>query len=132
MKRGMVVFLVLACGSAGCTNDAPKRFRLTGDVQFDGQPIAHGDVLFTPDGAKGNSGPQGIAQIRNGKYDTGASDGKGIAGGPTVIRITGFTGPGGKLLCETEIQVDLPRGDGVHDINVPKKNAANVKKGPEI
>lgn len=133
MKRWPAVPLLLfAVALAGCSSqDGPKRFRLSGEAKFDGQPIPHGDVLFTPDGAKGNSGPQGIAQIRNGRYDTGASDGKGIAGGPTVIRITGFTGPGGKLLCETELQVDLPRADGVHDINVPKA-AAKEPKGPEI
>ena len=77
---------LLACAALGCGSDGPKRFRLSGEVEFDRQPIAKGDVQFTPDGAQNNSGPQGIAMIRDGKYDTGASDSKGIAGGPTVIR----------------------------------------------
>ncbi len=129
----LVAILLLAGFVVGCSDTSgPKRFRLSGEVKFDGQPIPHGDVLFTPDGSKNNSGPQGIAPIRNGRYDTSASDGKGIAGGPTVIRITGFTAAGGKLICETELQADLPQSDSVHNIDVPKKDAAKEQKGPEI
>jgi hypothetical protein len=122
-----------ACILVGCANsEGPKRFRISGEATFDGQPIVHGDVLFTPDGSKGNSGPQGIAQIRNGKYDTAAADGKGIAGGPTVVRVTGLTGPGGKLVCEYEMKLDLPRADSTQNIDVPKKGAARSSNKPEI
>jgi hypothetical protein len=117
-----------AAALASCSNDEPKRFRVHGSAKFDGQPIPYGDVLFTPDGSKKNSGPQGIAHIRDGKYDTSASEGKGFGGGPTVVRITGFSGPGGKLLCEVEMQVDLPKGDTPHDIDVPKKDAKSSPK----
>lgn len=125
---GAAVAAVVGCSS----DDGPKRFRLSGTAKFDGQPIAYGDVLFTPDGAKKNSGPQGIANIRDGKYDTTAEGGKGVAGGPTVVRVTGFSRPGGKLLCEYEMPVDLPRSDGTHDIDIPKKGAPQGKTGPEI
>ena len=132
MIRRMLVGLV-ACFFVACAaENGPKRFRISGDAKFDGQPIVHGDVLFTPDGAKGNSGPQGIAQIRNGKYDTAAADGKGIAGGPTVVRVTGLTGPGGKLVCEYELRADLPRADSTYDIDVPKKAAAKPSNKPDI
>ncbi len=126
--------LAAATLAAGCGGGGEKAFRLSGEVRYDGQPIPYGDVLFTPDGAKGNSGPQGIAQIRDGRYDTGAAEGKGFAGGPTVVRVTGFTGPGGKLLCEVELPVELPRQDGTHAIDVPKQKDApkDVPKGPEI
>src|SRR6266540_5886869 len=90
---GVLVFGVVA----GCGDSGPKRLRLTGTATFDGKPIPYGDVVFTPDGSQKNSGPQGIAQIRDGKYDTAGSDGKGFAGGPTVVHVTGLTGPGGKL-----------------------------------
>lgn len=133
MNRGIVVIVTIAAGVVvGCANEGPTRYRVSGEARFDGQPIVHGDVLFTPDGAKGNSGPQGIAQIRNGKFDTAATDGKGIAGGPTVIRVTGLTGPGGKLLCEFEMQIDLPRADSTHNIDVPKKGAAKSATKSEI
>jgi hypothetical protein len=118
--------------AAGCSDTGPKRFRVSGEVTFDKQPIASGDILFTPDGAKQNSGPQGIAKIRDGKFDTAAAEGQGIAGGPTVVRITGFTPAGGRIICETEIHVDLPRADSTQTFDVPTDKAFKGKKGPEI
>jgi hypothetical protein len=122
----LAVGLVVGCGATG-----PKRLRLSGAATFDGKPIPYGDVIFTPDGSKQNSGPQGVAEIRDGRYDTSGSDGKGYAGGPTVVHVIGLTAPGGKLLCEYEYQVDLPREDGTHDIEVPKKGAAGAAKNPD-
>ncbi len=116
----------------GCQDPGPKRFRISGEVTFDKRPIVHGDILFTPDGTKQNSGPQGIAQIRDGKFDTAGIEGKGIGGGPTVVRITGFTALGGKLLCETEIRIDLPSADSTQNFDVPANAAFKGKQGPEI
>jgi len=120
---------------AGCSGPSsePTRYRVSGEATFNGNPIPYGDVLFTPDGA--NAGPQGIADIRDGKYDTAAARGKGIAGGPTVVRVTGLSGPppGGKLLCEYEYRVELPREDTTHKVEVPPEGAAgNQVKPPEI
>jgi hypothetical protein len=117
--------LLIGCGEAG-----QQRNRVSGKADYDGKPIPYGEVLITPDGAKKNSGAQGIAPLRDGKYDTSASGGKGYGGGPAVIRVTGFDREGGKLLCEEEFQVDLPPGgDATHDINVPPKKA---KGTPDI
>jgi hypothetical protein len=121
---GPAAAALAAALAAGCGGDEPKRFQLSGEVKYDGRPIPYGEVLFTPDGSKKNAGPQGIAAIRDGRYDTAAGDGKGVAGGPTVVRVTGFTAPGGKLLCEVELPADLPRQDATHDIDVPKQQAA--------
>ena len=111
------VALVAALGAfAGCSKqDAPLRYNVSGAVTLDGQPIPYGEVLFTPDAAKNHSGPQGIAPIRDGRYDTGASGGKGVAGGPTVVRVTGFASEGGKLLCDVELPAELPRADGTYN-----------------
>lgn len=124
--------VVLPAG--GCHSESgPKAYRLSGEVTYDGKPIPYGQVLFTPDGAAGNSGPQGIANIRDGKYDTAWSEGKGIAGGPTVIRVTGFAKEGASPLCEVELKADLPRADGTHNIDVPAGKAPPPKTvGPEI
>ena len=120
--------------TAGCNSDSgPQRFHLSGEVTFAGEPIPAGDVLFTPDGAKGNSGPQGIATIRDGKYDTRAEGGKGIGGGATVVRVTGLGGPSGtKLLCEYEYRVDLPKEDSTHKVEVPASAANKKPATPEI
>lgn len=133
LHRGIASSLLLVLGVlAGCSDSEPKRFRVSGEVTFDKQPIAHGEILFTPDGTKQNSGPQGIARIKDGKFDTAGTDGKGIAGGPTVVRITGFTAQGGKILCETELRFDLPRSDSTQSFDVPAKEAFKGKQGPEI
>ncbi|MCE9562261.1 MAG: hypothetical protein K8U57_09425 [Planctomycetes bacterium] len=121
---------LLACGMiAGCADNEPKRFRVSGKVTFNGQPIPHGDVLFTPDGAKKNSGAQGIATIRDGEFDTTAVGGKGYGGGPAVIRVTGLAAPGGKLLCVEEFSVDLPQGDATHNIEVSAKSGVKPTTG---
>jgi hypothetical protein len=126
--KGLTVHLavLVALGAnLGCAKPAgPARFQLSGRVTLDGQSIPYGEVVFTPDASKKNSGPQGIAPIRDGKFDTAAAGGMGIAGGPTIIRVNGMSGPGGKTLCEYEMPVDLPRQDGTHDIAVPKNGAA--------
>jgi len=125
-----VVFPLSVCLAIGCSGaDDRTRFRLSGTAEFDDQPIVFGDVLFTP--AQGNAGPQGIANIRDGKFDTAAPGGKGIAGGPTVIRVTGFDKERGKLLCEYEWTEDLPRENGTFNLKVPKKGAASQKPRPE-
>jgi hypothetical protein len=119
---------------AGCSShDAPNRFQLSGAVTLDGQPIPYGEVVFTPDGSKQNSGPQGIAPIRDGKFDTAGKEGKGVAGGPTIVRVNGMSGPGGNTLCEYEMRIDLPRANGTRDLAVPKEGASkNGGKAPGI
>ena len=123
---GLAAF-VISCSKS----DGPTRYRVSGEARFDGKPIPYGDVLFTPDDSAKNSGPQGIANIRDGKFDTSWSGGMGIAGGPTVVHVTGLTGEGGKLLCEYEYKVDLPRSDTTHNVEAPA-NAAPKKGGPDI
>lgn len=126
--------LVLTLATAafmGCSNPEPTRFRVSGKATVAGKDIPYGEILFTPDGSKQNSGPQGIAIIRGGKFDC-AVDGKGVAGGPTVIRVTGLTEQGGRLLCEHELQRDLPRADSEQDFDVPAKENQPSLPRPEI
>ena len=129
VRGWLAAAILLAVGAAlGCSESGPKAYQVSGSVTLDGQPIPHGEVLFTPDASQKNSGPQGIAVIHDGKYDTRLAGGKGMAGGPTVIRVNGLSGPGGKTLCEHELNADLPRADTPYDINVPKKAAAKPSK----
>jgi hypothetical protein len=123
MKSAIASLLaVMVCLVCGCSS-GETRLRLSGEAVCDGEPIVFGDVVLTPDGAKGNSGPQGIAMIRNGRYDTAAPGGKGYAGGPTVLKVTGFTAEGGKLICDYEYTADLPRGSGEFKIEAKKLEA---------
>jgi len=133
MRYKAAMLGLLALGLVlGCKDTEQKRNRVSGKVTFNGQAIPYGEVLFTPDDSKKNSGAQGIATIRDGQYDTSAAGGKGYGGGPAVIRVTGLTGEGGKLLCEYEFKVDLPQGDATHDIDVPAKAGAKQGKGSDI
>jgi hypothetical protein len=119
---------------AGCSSgDGLERYRVSGEVKFDGQPVPFGEVLFTPDGSKGNSGAQGIAEIKDGKYDTQGSRAPGTAGGPTVVRVMAFRDGGGKeLICEHESQVDLPKAATTHNIDIPADAAKRKPGTPEI
>jgi hypothetical protein len=124
--------IICAAFFAGCSrSDGQTRYRVSGEVKFNGQPVQFGEVLFTPDGAQGNSGAQGIAEIKNGRYDTQGSRAPGVAGGPTVVIVTALQDDRGTLLVEYEFKTDLPKADTTHNIDIPA--AANKKKPvPEI
>src|SRR5262245_8648276 len=108
MRYRLIVALLAVL--AGCTGESgPARYRVSGEVKFNGQPVPSGEVLFTPDAAKGNSGAQGIANIQDGKYDTTGSRAPGVSGGPMIVRVTALSDANGKLLCEYEFSVDLPK-----------------------
>jgi len=128
LQRLSIVCLALTIGTlASCSKKGDDRLRISGTVTYDNKSMPFGEVLFTPDGAQNNSGPQGIAYIRDGKYDTSLNNGKGYAGGPTIVRVTGLSRPDGGVICEYEYSVDLPRGETTLDIVVPEKE---IKKGP--
>jgi len=124
---------IVAAALAGCSQgDTQTRYRVSGEVKYGGQPVPYGEVLFTPDGELGNSGAQGIATIKDGKYDTRGSRAPGVSGGPMVARVTALEGPSGKLLSEQEFKVDLPKSDSTHDFDLPAAGAKPKAARPEI
>ena len=138
-SKFLILISCVALSAAGCASqegDSGPRFRVSGDVKYDGKPVPYGEVLFTPDGSKGNNGAQGIATIKNGKYDTRGSRAPGSSGGPTVVRVTALSDSAGKLLTEHEFNIDLPKADTEHNIDIPAKAAAKPTEAkpalPEI
>lgn len=125
--------LFAALALTGCSQgDGQQRNRAHGAITVDGKPIPFGDIVITPDGTKKNSGAQGFATVRDGRYDTGATGGKGYGGGPAIVKVTGFDKEGGKLICDAEFAVDFPAtGEAAQDINVPKEKAKGAS-GPDI
>ena len=118
---------------AGCSNSTgPTRYRVSGSVTLDGEPIPFGEVIFTPDATKKNSGPQGKAPIKEGKFDTAFDGGLGAGGGPVVARVQGMSGPGGKTLCEFDLKIDLPQSDSTQDLKGPKEGKAKKPNTPDI
>src|SRR5689334_22645316 len=71
---------------AACSQEE-KLHRVSGNVTFVGKPIPKGLIFFDPQA----DGPQGFANIVDGKYDT-AVQGKGVRGGSYNIRVNGFNG----------------------------------------
>ena len=108
---------VLATGCGGPLDDG--RHRVSGRISFAGKPVMHGEIVLTPDGARGNSGPQGIAPITGGRYDTAGTRFPGVAAGPVVARVTALAGPRGPLVAEYEVRFDVAPGGTEHDIEIP-------------
>jgi hypothetical protein len=106
---------------AGCTRQE-KLYQVSGVVTYDGKPIPKGLIFFDPK----TDGPQGFANILNGKYDT-AQQGKGVRGGAYDVRVNGFDGKeaneapfGQALFPEYTSTKDLPKADSTYDLDVPR------------
>lgn len=125
--RPAVIAVVLAM-LAGCGGPArPARYRVSGTVTCGGVAVPHGEILFSPDGQRGNTGPQGIAIITGGRFDTMGTRAPGAAGGPTVVRVTALETPEGGLIAEHEFTLDLPKTDTEQAIEIPAASKS-VKK----
>ncbi|MDZ7618429.1 MAG: hypothetical protein U1E05_15600 [Patescibacteria group bacterium] len=120
---------VLGCAFtlSGCGGRSGTQHDLSGTVTFGGQPLPAGQILLSPNTAKGNAGPATIVTIRDGKYDTREAN-RGTVGGPHVATITGYDGksdPAGELpdgrtlFSDYRIEVDLPNESTTMDFDVP-------------
>ena len=130
---GLLVCILLSSLSA-CSRGSPSRFDLSGTVTFNGRPVPAGLIAINPDLSKGNDGPQGLAEIRDGRFDTRGLK-KGGPSGPVILMIDGFDGvaqpesPYGKpLFVGYKVRVELPAAASEQNIDVPKSAEANVKK----
>ncbi|HWL07423.1 MAG TPA: hypothetical protein VNQ76_03315, partial [Planctomicrobium sp.] len=86
----LIVILSGLLAGCGAKQDGPQRFSVSGTVTYKGEPIPRGTVTISPNMAKGNEGPVGIAQIINGKYDTNASGAKSPIAGELLIQVDGY------------------------------------------
>jgi len=98
-------------------------YNVSGTVTHGGNPIPKGVISFVPR----EDGPQGFANIWDGKYDT-AKEGQGVRGGAYDIRVIGFDGKqvndapfGNALFPEYNGAKELPQADTTFDLDVPKK-----------
>jgi len=128
-EAAKIACLVVVACLAGCgkTDPSVPRVDLRGTVTWGGRPVPAGFVIFSPDASKHNSGPQGMAAIVNGKYDTRGTDGRAAVPGPLVATIQGFDGiPAGeersrgmRLFMPFELPVEVSDSSGELDIAVP-------------
>ncbi len=111
--------------AAGCGRSGPRRYDVSGNVTFRGEPVSSGTISFDPI-EPGMGG--GFAFIVDGAYDT-ADGGRGHLGGEHVVRITGDTGKlinpdnpdlGTVLLFPTyETTLELPSRHDKRDFDIP-------------
>src|SRR5262245_38137581 len=117
-----------------CSDSSPGRVDVWGAAKFKNQPVRAGLIVINPDLSKGNDGPQGLAEIRDGRFDTRKLD-KGAPKGPVVFLIDGFDGvphgesPSGKpLFLGYKVSMELA-GASEKNIDVPDSAAATAKAG---
>lgn len=124
-SRFTLCMLLLALTLPGCSGrqTGPERHPLKGSITFDGKPIRHGRIMFTPDVDKGNRGPGSIAFIKDGAYET--YEGKGIVGTAYTVDITGYCQEidlSADNLPPPEVDkifsVDLPEEGGTYDFEL--------------
>jgi hypothetical protein len=129
---------------AGCSKGGVPRVDLWGEVTWNGQPVPAGYVIFAPDSKRGNSGPQGIAVIKNGAYSTRKKEGRPAVPGPLVVTVHGFDGVslgedrpnGSRLFMPCDLPLTAPETSGELNIEVPPtvqpNHPAVVSRGETI
>ena len=86
LARTLAILAAGLVSAGGCGRPGLEKVIVSGDVRFDGQPVANGEILFYP--TAGTSGPVSGASIRDGHY---TADGKrGVPVGKHEVRIQGF------------------------------------------
>jgi hypothetical protein len=121
--------LTIACVAhalSGCGARVPDGLMaVNGVVTFQGRPVPYGEVVFEPDPAKGNRGPQCRCAINSGAYATRA--GFGAPTGPVIVMVNGFTQPPGfdyleskPLFTAHSFTTDLSAASSRLDIVVPE------------
>lgn len=137
LRLGFAVPALLV-GGAGCGRNG-NEFQVSGTVTFDGKPVRKGFITFSPNVEKGNSGPGGGAQIRDGQFTT--ARGKGVVGGSYWVKIVGYDGApfsesgeqvedGKSLFPPYEFEMDFPKESVTKEFVVPLKPPPLKKKGP--
>jgi hypothetical protein len=85
--RISVVFGVLAMFAAGCNRgDGVQRVVVSGNVTYEGEPVAQGSILFVPSGD--GVGPSMDAQLVDGRYRIDRQGGLPV--GKYRVQILGF------------------------------------------
>ena len=79
------LLMLAGCGGSG---DKITLYDVSGTVSYNGEPVPFGSVLFLADADEGNAGPQGVAEIEDGKFDTSVA-GRGVVGGAYKVIIQG-------------------------------------------
>lgn len=131
-RRGVILLGAMLCmlgQSCGSGGSGVKLYDVSGTVTYDGKPIPYGSILFIADADEGNSGPQGVATIEDGKFDT-ANAGRGVVGGAYTVIIKGRSVQGSQQ--DDEGEADPPLfSDYKTTASFPKENSIQKFDVPE-
>ncbi|MFW6169338.1 MAG: hypothetical protein ACODAD_02530 [Planctomycetota bacterium] len=114
--------------AAGCGQEGPPRYDVSGTVTYKGEAVPAGMIQFIPDNEKGNSGPAGNATIEDGTFDT-AVQGVGTIGGPHKVIVDAYDGeaqgqdfPNGlPIFRGYETEIELPEEATTIEIEIPQQ-----------
>lgn len=123
----LCVVALLGVFVCGCENGQIDRYGVSGSVSYRGEPVPSGQVSFMPDRSRGNKGPQGFAEIVDGRYEIDSE--QGTIAGPVLVVISGADGKdrddersrpyGNWLFNNHKVAVDIEPGGKEMDFDVP-------------
>ncbi|WP_207395613.1 hypothetical protein [Bremerella alba] len=124
---GALSLFLAIFAACGCSQqDDVEKFHIEGVVTYQGQSVPVGSIVFQPDPSQGNSGPYGVAQIKDGKFST-KLQGQASVGGPHLVIIEAFDGKevnpdyapyGASIGLTYQERFDLPKQDSTLDIEL--------------
>ncbi|MBI3469399.1 MAG: hypothetical protein HY000_40880 [Planctomycetes bacterium] len=131
-----VVSCALLLFLPACSKEPSNRVDIWGTVTFKGRPVPAGLITINPDLSKGNDGPQGVAEIRDGRFDTRLLE-KGAPSGAVILMIDGFDGvpqgespDGASLFLGYKVSMEVPKEATEKNIDVPESAAATANAAP--
>ena len=99
VKIASCLFSALMLGQTGCDPGLDALAPVKGRVFYQGAPVHTGTIVFTPDPARGGSGPMSQAEIRSdGSFDLQSGEKRGAAVGwhrVTIVAIDATIQSGG-------------------------------------
>ncbi|HWL10430.1 MAG TPA: hypothetical protein VNQ76_18645 [Planctomicrobium sp.] len=129
LSLAVLLFCVTGCQKS----EEVHRIYVNGKITLDGKPIPAGEILFEPDNTKGNRGPAGVADIKNGEFI--CRKGFGVVGGPHVAIISANSGQalpqdgqlptGYVLISEHRMPIDFPKDQLKQSIEI---SSTDLKK----
>jgi hypothetical protein len=129
----MVVSACALCTLAGCGADNGLTMgRVSGQVTFKGDPVEFGDILFVPDGSKGNKGVAAMGKIgKDGRYVMSTQEsGDGVIAGFHKVGVRVLDPEPVSKADAPEVDVNAPAGqDGMKGrIQQRKAMAQSLRK----
>jgi len=120
------------CTLAGCGADNGLTMgRVSGLVTFKGDPVEFGDILFVPDGSKGNKGVPAMGKIdKDGRYTMSTQEsGDGVIAGFHKVGVRVLDPEPVSKVESTEVDPSAPAQDGMNArIQQRKAMAQSIRK----